>query len=173
MKKRRLIIRILKKKIIPSMLIIFMVVLLLLSYSHLIYFTIVVSDSMRPTFSAGDILISKTVNDENIVIGDIITFMDRQGKIVTHRVVDIETHHFITKGDSVSYENTEYIAFDSLRYKYLFHVPFVGYAVQWINSLIGLVFFFITPLCYLTFIIFKKYSPFNKKTYKRYKPQEF
>lgn len=55
----------------------------------------VVSESMKPKYNIGDVLLSKTVNIEEIKVGDDVVYNgekgDFTGKIVTHRVIEIET----------------------------------------------------------------------------------
>ena len=63
----------------------------------------VISPSMEPTYSTGDLLYVKTVDPDSIKVGDPITFVLNEELVVaTHRVVDIDTEnrHFTTKGDA-------------------------------------------------------------------------
>jgi len=54
----------------------------------------IVSESMVPKYEIGDVLLSKSVNSDDIKIGDDVVYNgekgDVAGKIVTHRVVEIE-----------------------------------------------------------------------------------
>lgn len=64
---------------------------------------IVLSDSMNPVISAGDLVITRETDTEALQAGDIISY--RSGdSVVTHRIVDItETdgaRSFTTKGDA-------------------------------------------------------------------------
>ena len=74
------------------------------------------SDSMAPTFSSGDLIISKEVKDVNeLKVGDVITYItvltDSTGRNVrgnnTHRICEIEHNSdgtvaaFITMGDAI------------------------------------------------------------------------
>jgi signal peptidase len=65
----------------------------------------VVSSSMEPTFSKGDLVVIKGVEPEEIKVGDIIVYYNPFKHIpVVHRVVAIEEmdgrRYFITKGDN-------------------------------------------------------------------------
>jgi len=71
----------------------------------------VLTDSMRPTFNKGDMIIVRLCAPENVHVGDIITFAMDEEKAVTlsHRVVDILTEldgeqglWFLTRGDAYS-----------------------------------------------------------------------
>jgi len=59
----------------------------------------VASGSMEPTIHTGDIIIINT-NENYFDIDDIITFYDKEGSFVTHRIISKdEDGNFITKGD--------------------------------------------------------------------------
>ena len=65
----------------------------------------VVSSSMEPTFSKGDLVVIKGVDPEDVKVGDIIVYYNPFRHIpVVHRVVAIEEidgkRYFITKGDN-------------------------------------------------------------------------
>ena len=67
---------------------------------------VVQSDSMTPEFAAGDVIFSEEVNPEELVAGDIITFISRDsasyGQTITHCIREVTTHNgelaFITYG---------------------------------------------------------------------------
>lgn len=70
---------------------------------------IVLTGSMDPTIKAGDLIVTKKVDAEDVKVGDVISFFDPDGNgstIVTHRVVGIEIDEnsgetfFRTKGDN-------------------------------------------------------------------------
>lgn len=67
---------------------------------------IVMSDSMYPEIKGGDIIIVKSVDPEDIEVGDVIAFFDPKGgtSVVTHRVEEIyveeDVIYFKTKGDA-------------------------------------------------------------------------
>jgi len=70
----------------------------------------VVSNSMVPTFSRGDLIVVKGIDPAEIKIGDIIVYSNPKTNIpIVHRVIDIiETPYgrrFITKGDSNGYSD--------------------------------------------------------------------
>lgn len=87
------------------------------------------SDSMAPTFTTGDLIITKEVDDVNeLKIGDVITYTtvitDRDGKKIrsfnTHRIHDIELNtdgtvkSFVTKGDGVGTEDNTMVLPDEV-----------------------------------------------------------
>lgn len=77
-------------------------------------FYTVVSDSMMPKLKKNDVIIvQKGIKLENIKEGNIITFENKFGEIITHRVVKInkygKDYSFITKGDSNEKEDEELV----------------------------------------------------------------
>lgn len=70
---------------------------------------IVLTGSMDPTIKAGDLIVTKKIDAEDVKVGDVISFFDPDGNgstIVTHRVISIEIDEnsgemvFRTKGDN-------------------------------------------------------------------------
>ena len=59
----------------------------------------VISGSMEPTLHIGDMIIINT-KAKDYKKGDIITFYDKNGSFVTHRIVSISDTELITKGDN-------------------------------------------------------------------------
>ena len=52
----------------------------------------VISGSMEPTYSVGDLLYVKTVDPDSVKVGDPITFVLNEDLVVaTHRVVEIDS----------------------------------------------------------------------------------
>ena len=61
---------------------------------------VVVGNSMYPTLKIGDMIIIKHQNKYKV--GDIVTFIDGSGNVVTHRVTAIsEDNKYVTKGDYI------------------------------------------------------------------------
>ena len=85
----------------------------------------VVSGSMEPTYSVGDLLYVKDVDPDAIRVGDPITFVLNEDLVVaTHRVIkiDAEKRLFYTKGD----------ANDTAVPK--FSIPLLGYVSEFIQN---------------------------------------
>ena len=97
----------------------------------------VISPSMEPTYSVGDLLYVKTVDPDSVKVGDPITFVLNEDLVVaTHRVVavDGENRQFTTKGDANSTEDAAPVHFNNLIGVPVFAIPLLGYVSAYIQS---------------------------------------
>lgn len=91
----------------------------------------VMSGSMEPTISVGDIVIVKPVKAETLRIGDTITFQPISGEstLITHRIVEKaiapQGLMFTTLGDNNDQPDRQ-IAEDQVQGKVIYIIPFVG-----------------------------------------------
>lgn len=68
-------------------------------------FLVIITESMYPTIESGElIIISKKKSYKE---GDIITYLDQENMIVTHRINEINDKTFIAKGDNNNIEDDE------------------------------------------------------------------
>lgn len=96
----------------------------------------VISGSMEPTYSVGDLIYVKPVDPDSIKVGDPITFVMNEDLLVsTHRVVaiDSENRHFTTKGDANDTEDSAPVHFNNLIGKPVFSIPLLGYVSAYIQ----------------------------------------
>ena len=97
----------------------------------------VISGSMEPTYSVGDLLYVKTVDPDSVKVGDPITFVLNEDLVVaTHRVVavDSENRQFITKGDANETEDANPVHFNNLVGVPVFAIPLLGYVSAYIQN---------------------------------------
>lgn len=101
----------------------------------------VVSGSMEPTIHVGDIIVINT-NDKNYKVGDIVTFYDREGSFVTHRIIAIVEQQIVTQGD---HNNTEddAIFMDDIVGKYKFKIGGGGIFLATLKSPLTMIMIFI------------------------------
>lgn len=95
--------------------------------------------SMKPTFVAGDVVVSRDVPVETIKVNDIIRFKE-QGVYVLHRVLDIQTDEngsrvFLTQGDN-NRDVDPLVTEDRLAGKIIFIVPKLGWVSIWVREMI-------------------------------------
>ena len=99
-------------------------------------FFIVQTDSMSATdFSAGDIIIDRSVDPSSLKEGDIITFVSQNsessGQTVSHKirkltVTDKGEPAFVTYGTTTNSDDETPVTYENVIGKYLFHIPKVG-----------------------------------------------
>lgn len=97
----------------------------------------VVSGSMEPTYSLGDLIYVKDVPPESIEVGDPITFVLNESlTVATHRVVavDAENQRFTTKGDANEVEDAAPVHFNNLIGKPIFAIPLLGFVSNWVQN---------------------------------------
>ena len=95
---------------------------------------VVLSGSMEPEFSVGDLLI--VTEKESYKVGDVVVFQD-DGMTVTHRIVSITEEEIVTKGDANNSEDSP-ITREQIKGSVLFAVPFLGYLINVIKTPIGI-----------------------------------
>ena len=97
----------------------------------------VISGSMEPTYSVGDLIYVQKVNIEEIKVGDPITFVMNEDLVVaTHRVIEIdsENQHFYTKGDANDIEDAAPVHFNNVIGVPKFAIPKLGYVSDFIQN---------------------------------------
>ncbi len=90
----------------------------------------ILSNSMNPTFSRGDIVIYK--KEENILPGDIIVFK-HEDKLIVHRVISIN-EYYVTKGDANNTIDYIKVKKEDIKGVYQFSIKYLGYPSIWLNE---------------------------------------
>lgn len=82
---------------------------------------IVLTDSMLPEISSGDLIICKEIDAKDVKVNDVISFFDPAGNgssVVTHRVIEIVEEDGVTKwrtrGDNNNTEDKVLVPFENL-----------------------------------------------------------
>lgn len=97
----------------------------------------IVSGSMEPNYSVGDLIYVKEVDPNTIKVNDVITFVLNEDLVVaTHRVVriDAEKQHFYTKGDVNETEDLAPVHFNNVIGVPQFAIPGLGYVSDFIQN---------------------------------------
>ena len=96
----------------------------------------VVSGSMEPEYSVGDLIYVKTVDPDSVKVNDVITFVLNEDLVVaTHRVVaiDQEQRLFTTQGDMNETVDAAPVHFNNLIGVPVFRIPLLGYVSDFIQ----------------------------------------
>ena len=118
---------------------------------------IILTDSMDPVFSSGDLIICHTIDAEDVKEGDIICFYDPAGNgttTVTHRVTKVTTDDsgalaWETKGDANNTEDSTLVPAENLVGIYQTHFSSMGNVAMYIQTTQGLIICVICPIILL------------------------
>lgn len=101
----------------------------------------VLSGSMEPTYSPGDLIYVRSIDTENVARevepGMPLTFVLNEDLVVaTHRVVeiDLEKQHIYTKGDANDTTDAAPVRFENVIGTPVFSIPWLGYVSSYIQS---------------------------------------
>ena len=101
----------------------------------------VISGSMEPQYSVGDLLYVKKVDPTTVKVNDPITFILNEELVVaTHRVVEIDadSQHFYTKGDANETVDAAPVHFNNLIGVPKFSIPKLGYVSDFVQHSPGM-----------------------------------
>ena len=96
----------------------------------------VISPSMEPNYSVGDLIYVKQVDPATIKAGDVITFIINEDLAIgTHRVVrvDAENQRFYTKGDANQVEDQAPVHYNNVIGVPKFSIPKLGYVSDFVQ----------------------------------------
>lgn len=118
---------------------------------------VVLSGSMAPTISTGDVIIVDSVDASQVQKGDIVTYGGERP--TTHRVIEVTeqdgTPAFRTEGDANENPDRQLVTPDELHGKVmsiggqLLIIPYIGYLIEFAGTEIGFIALFIMPLVLL------------------------
>jgi signal peptidase len=102
----------------------------------------VFSGSMEPQLKVGGVVVTRPVAAEDIKAGDTITFYcPLNEQLTSHRVIAVEDGSplsFRTKGDANEDADPFTVPAGKVVGKVCFHLPYFGYAAQFIKTPLGL-----------------------------------
>lgn len=116
---------------------------------------VVVSGSMQPTIGPGDVVVVNDVSPSRIQQGDVIVFRSSgageraNADRITHRVVDVVREdgqlYFRTKGDANEEPDQQLVPAEDVIGRVGFHIPYIGYVINFGSTDAGLVALVIVP----------------------------
>ena len=108
---------------------------------------VVVSGSMEPAIRLGSIVLTKSAT--NYKTGDVVSFNNKAGQTVTHRIMETKTspdgQSFILKGDANNTADGEEVKKRELIGKVFLTIPYLGRLVSFLKTLPGFLFLIIIP----------------------------
>lgn len=115
----------------------------------------VMSDSMHPTFSTGDVIVVRPLTPaqaNDLRVGQIVTYRTGSAHgsapiLVTHRIVGVATvrnlktgriiRFYRLKGDANNAPDQLVVAPQEIVGRYAWHIPYVGYFAVWVRQPLG------------------------------------
>lgn len=118
----------------------------------------VMSGSMEPKIKSGSIILVRKLNTYKI--NDVITFQQPEGKITTHRIVNIEESDgssvYRVKGDANDTADPYQVTPAFVLGKTLFSVPGLGYLLNFLKTPLGVTIFLVIPGTIIIYEEFRK-----------------
>lgn len=92
-------------------------------------FLCVTTGSMEPTIDSGELIIIR--EKDKYLENDIVTYLDGDGFLITHRIVNIYEGKMITKGDNNNLNDPE-VQMENIQGKVILHSKLLGFFVIYI-----------------------------------------
>lgn len=136
---------------------------------------IVLTDSMYPDIKSGDLIICKTVETDEIQVGDVISFYDPEGNgtsVVTHQVIEIleegGSRSFRTKGINNNTEDKLPVPADKVIAEYTdIRIPGAGNVAIFMQKTEGLIVCVVVPI-----VLFVGYDILRRRKYEKSKSND-
>jgi signal peptidase len=96
---------------------------------------IVLSQSMSPAINAGDAILLQPIRGE-ITPGMVVSY-EHDGKLFTHRVVEVNGDSLRTKGDQAHSEDPWTVPVAEVVGTPLMRFPYLGFVLQWMREPMG------------------------------------
>lgn len=129
------------KEFLKNVIILFLIVVLIeICYSKFVEkeypvklfgfsFLCVTTGSMEPTIDSGELIIIR--EKDKYLENDIVTYLDDDGFLITHRIVNINEDKMITKGDNNNLNDPE-VQMKNIQGKVILHSKLLGFLVIYI-----------------------------------------
>ena len=131
----------------------------------------VTSGSMEPNYPVGALIYTSPVDAATIKEGDVITFMNNETTIVTHRVVEVveetgtngKVLRFRTKGDVNNTSDGKLVHYKNVIGKPIVTIPMLGYVAYYLQRPPGLYISLIVCTFLISLIIIPYFIKFKGK----------
>jgi len=107
----------------------------------------VYTGSMEPAIPVGSVVVIKPADPETLNIGDVICFRlsESATTTVTHRIFNITSEGFITKGDANEDPDQWIVKKENVIGKAILTIPFIGYLGYFVRTPIGFILLILLP----------------------------
>lgn len=95
--------------------------------------------SMEPQYPVGMMIVVEPVAFEELHAGDVVTFIQGDNTVVTHRAIEIDrdTQMLVTKGDNNNVIDASVVSYQNVIGRVKFGIAGVGYVVLVLNTRLG------------------------------------
>lgn len=107
-------------------------------------YIMLIGNSMKGTIDSGTMLVVKS--EQQYIVGDIIAFVNEDGRSVVHRIVEQTDKGFITKGDNNPKNDPKVIPLENVVGRSILVVPFAGFTTMFLQTPLGMSIFGIWAL---------------------------
>lgn len=124
---------------------------------------IVETNSMKPLFDGGDLIVNKKVDPKTLKVGDVVAYSEEK-VVVTHRIEEIQEEDgklsFITKGDANNAADINPVSEDNVESIYWFRIKNLGRVAMFMQTPFGMFLFVGLPV--IGFIVYDILRQKNK-----------
>lgn len=120
----------------------------------------VLSGSMEPEYPVGSLIYVKEAKEQDLKVGDVISFMVDENTIATHRIVELvpdendpDLIRYRTKGDANDTNDADPVHYNNVLGRAEFHIPYLGYVANYIQNPPGM-YVSIAVGCILVILVF-------------------
>ena len=129
---------------------------------------VVLTDSMEPEISGGDLVVTRVVDPARLKELDIISFKEGES-VITHRIIELSEKDgepvFITQGDSNNVKDRNPITYSQVESIYLFKISRFGHLAMFMQTPVGLLAFVGIPLCgFILYDIIRRRLAYQKES---------
>ena len=143
--------------IVTSVLVLFIAGLGFIHFMPGYGFSLVRSGSMTPAIKTGDVIITRPAIsgvDGNIRPGAIVMYT-HDSEMITHRIVSVNGSTLIMKGDALEHPDPWPVVTSSVQGIYLFKLPYLGYAMNFLRTKLGWFLAIIIPAAAIVGLLIK------------------
>ena len=110
-------------------------------------FVVVAGGSMEPAVPFGSVAVMEDVKPSELRVRDIVMFREPNGKVVTHRIVDITDggRALTTQGDANNTPDEGAVPASAVQGRFRFAIPEVGRFVRWMGTRQGYLTLILVP----------------------------
>lgn len=120
-------------------------------------FLVVITESMKPTISSGEFIIIS--EEDRYKVGDVVSYIDEENMIVTHRLEKITKNYFVAKGDNNNISDGE-MNIERICGKVVFHSKIIGFFILYLLK--PIVILYVIYLVILEIVLINKIKDENK-----------